>query len=147
MIEIHRNALVLAPAEHLYSLINDIESYPQFLDGVSDAMVLESSDTHMLGKLVISKGGIEKTLVTRNQLTHPSSIEMILEEGPLDYLKGIWSIKALGDAGCKVSLDLHFKAGKSLKGMAFGVMFKKIADQLVASFVSRAQAAHSVSKI
>ncbi|TCS43250.1 type II toxin-antitoxin system RatA family toxin [Reinekea marinisedimentorum] len=147
MIEIHRNALVLAPAEHLYNLINDIESYPLFLDGVKAAYVLEQSEQHMLGKLVIAKAGVEKVLVTRNQLVHPSSIEMNLEEGPLDYLNGTWSIKALGDAGCKVSLDLRFHAKKSIKGMAFSVMFKKIADQMVASFVARAQADYSVGKI
>jgi ribosome-associated toxin RatA of RatAB toxin-antitoxin module len=146
MIEIHRNALVLASAEHLYNLINDIESYPLFLDGVKAAHVLECSEQHMLGKIVISKAGIEKELITRNQLVYPSRIEMSLEKGPLEYLSGTWSIKALGDEGCKVSLDLRFHAEKSIKGMAFGMMFKKIADQMVAAFVARAQADNPVGK-
>lgn len=138
MIEIHRSALVLVSAERLFSLINDIESYPAFLDGVAEAQVLSQSETEMLGKLVIRKAGVERTLVTRNQLTNPSRIEMVLEEGPLDALTGIWSIQALNDQGCKVSLDLSFSAGSGLKSFTFNRVFKQVADSMVNAFVERA---------
>ncbi|MDX1341136.1 MAG: type II toxin-antitoxin system RatA family toxin [Reinekea sp.] len=143
MIEIHRSALVLVPAEKLYSLINDIEAYPEFLEGVSAAEILEQSATEMLGRLVVKKAGFEKTLITRNQLTYPSRIEMNLEQGPLEYLNGIWQVKALHDTGCKVSLDLTFSAAKGLKMMAFSALFKQIADSMVGSFVDRAHTIYS----
>ncbi|TXR54366.1 type II toxin-antitoxin system RatA family toxin [Reinekea thalattae] len=139
MIEIHRSALVLAPAEHLYRLINDIECYPSFLEGMKSARIIEQSDEHMLGELVIAKAGFEKTLVTRNRLTYPSSIEMTLEQGPFQSLSGQWTIKALADTGCKVSLDLSFDAKKGVQDIAFSLMFKKIADQMVEAFVKQAQ--------
>lgn len=139
MIKIQRSAIVLAPAETLYDLINDVESYPEFLDGVYSGAVLESSETEMVGQLVIKKLGIERTVVTRNKLTRPSSIIMFLEEGPLDDFHGIWDIKALGDTGCKVSLDLVFDAKKSIKSLAFGALFKQVADGMVDAFVNRAQ--------
>ncbi len=139
MIEIHRSAIVLASPETLYDLINDVESYPEFLDGISSGKVLESSETSMLGQIVIKKLGVERTIVTRNKLTKASSIEMTLEKGPLDNLHGVWSIKALGDTGCKVSLDLTFGAQKGLKAMAFSVLFKQVADNMVDAFVKRAQ--------
>ena len=138
MIEIHRSALVLVSAEKLYQLINDIESYPLFLDGVSSATILEQDETQMLGRLIVKKAGFEKTLVTRNKLTNPSRIEMNLEEGPLDYLNGIWTIQSINDSGCKVSLDLTFQAARGLKMMAFSAMFKQVADSMVSSFVDRA---------
>jgi ribosome-associated toxin RatA of RatAB toxin-antitoxin module len=143
MIEIHRSALVLVSAEKLYNLINDIEAYPHFLDGVTQASIVESSPIEMVGRLVIKKAGIERTLVTRNSLIHPSRIEMNLEEGPLDYLNGIWSIKPLNETGCKVSLDLKFSASKGLKMLAFSTLFKQIADNMVGSFVDRAHELHS----
>jgi len=138
MIEIHRSALVLVSAENLYELINDIESYPQFVDGVSSASVIESSSSEMLGRLIIKKAGIERTLITRNTLVHPSVIEMNLEDGPLEYLSGTWRIKALNETGCKVSLDLQFNASKGLKALAFSAMFKQVADSMVGAFVERA---------
>lgn len=136
--EIHRTALVLISAEKLYDLINDIESYPQFLDGVVSAKIREQSDSEMVGELTLKKTGIQRTIVTRNKLTAPSRIEMTLEEGPLQSLRGVWQIKSLGDSGCKVSLDLSFEAGGGLKAIAFGAVFKQIADKMVESFVSRA---------
>lgn len=140
MIEIHRSALVLVSAERLFQLINDIEQYPAFLDGVAQAKVLEFSGNEMLGQLTVKKAGVEKTLVTRNQLTQPSQIIMNLEEGPLEYLKGVWNIQALHENGCKVSLDLEFKAGRGLTGLAFNRVFKQVADTMVSAFVDRAHA-------
>ena len=140
MIEIHRSALVLVRAEQLYQLINDIESYPQFLDGIRAAKVLEQSEHHMLGQLVINKAGIERTIITRNTLTAPTSIAMQLEQGPLEHLTGHWQIFPLSDQGCRVHLDLSFAALKGLKGFAFNQVLKQVADSMVDSFVKRAQA-------
>ncbi|WP_320822839.1 type II toxin-antitoxin system RatA family toxin [Reinekea sp.] len=138
MIEIHRSALVLVSAEQLYDLITDIEQYPEFLDGVVAARVLETGASQMLGQLTVRKAGFERTLVTRNTLVRPVSIEMNLAEGPLESLTGLWQIKELGPSGCKVTFDLTFNAGQGLKATAFALMFKQIADAMVSSFVARA---------
>jgi len=138
MIEIHRSALVLVSAEQLYDLITDIEQYPQFLDGVVAARVLEAGAGQMLGELTVRKAGFERTLVTRNTLVRPCSIEMNLAAGPLESLTGLWQIKELGATGCKVTFDLTFNAGQGLKATAFTLMFKQIADTMVSAFVSRA---------
>jgi len=138
MNKIHRSALVLVSAEQLYDLIIDIEQYPKFLDGVVAARVLEACGTEMLGQLTVRKAGFERTLVTRNTLVRPFSIEMDLAEGPLESLTGLWQIKELGPTGCKVTFDLTFNAGQGLKASTFALMFKKIADTMVSSFVARA---------
>ena len=31
--EIHRSALMLYPAQSMFELVNDIESYPRFMEG------------------------------------------------------------------------------------------------------------------
>ena len=139
MIEIHRSALVLVSAEQLYDLINDIEQYPQFLEGVVATRLLEASSTEMLGELTVRKAGFERTLVTRNTLVRPLSIAMNLVEGPLDSLTGLWQIKPLGDAGCKVTFDLSFHASQGLKAAAFSLMLKQLADTMVSAFVARSQ--------
>lgn len=138
MIEIHRSALVLVAAENLYQLINDIEAYPQFLDGVKAARIIEQSETEMLGELIVSKAGIERRLLTRNTLAPNETIKMSLEDGPLDFLEGCWTISALNETGCKVHLDLTFSSAKGLKGLAFNRAFKQIADSMVDAFVTRA---------
>jgi ribosome-associated toxin RatA of RatAB toxin-antitoxin module len=41
MREIRRSALVPVPAQRMFALINDIDSYPQFVPGCQAASVLE----------------------------------------------------------------------------------------------------------
>jgi len=138
MTEIHRTALVPHSAETLYNLINDVEAYPQFLDGIVDAQEVESSETHMVGRLVVRKAGIERTLVTRNQLERPHRIELQLVEGPLKSLTGLWTITPLGDEGCRVALDMSFETDGRLMAMAFGPILRQLGDRMVDAFVQRA---------
>lgn len=138
MTDIHRSALVPHSSETLYRLINDVASYPEFLDGVVAADVLESSETHMVGRMVVRKAGIERTLVTRNRLEPPHRIELTLERGPLKKLDGVWTLKPLGDQGCRVTLELSFETEGRLSALAFGPVFKQLADRMVDSFVRRA---------
>lgn len=138
MTDIHRSAIVPHSAETLFDLINDLPSYPEFLDGIVAADVIEASETHMLGRMVVRKAGIERTVVTRNRLERPTRIELNLEQGPLKRLHGVWSIKPLGDHGCKVALDLSFETESRLSAIAFGPVFKQVADRMVDAFVQRA---------
>ncbi len=138
MTDIHRSALVPHSAETLYHLINDLASYPEFLDGIVAAEVLEVSEYHMVGSMVVRKAGIERTLVTRNRLEPPHRIELKLERGPLKQLDGVWTLKPLGEEGCRVTLDLSFETEGRLTALAFGPVFKQLADRMVDSFVRRA---------
>lgn len=138
MTEIHRTALVSHSADTLFDLINDVTAYPEFLDGVIAGEVLEASATEMRGRMVVRKAGIERTLVTRNRLQRPHRIELALEEGPLKSLNGTWTIKPLGETGCRVTLDLRFETDNRLSAMAFGPVFRQLADRMVDAFVRRA---------
>ncbi len=82
MPQISRTALVPYSAEQMYQLVNDVQSYPQFLPGVL-AVVSESSPAQMTAAVDVSKAGISKTFTTRNQLTRNQSILMHLVDGPL----------------------------------------------------------------
>lgn len=139
MTDIHRTALLPQTADTMYELINDVASYPEFLDGIVAADVVEMSEHHMVGRMIVRKGGIERTLVTRNRLQRPHRIELTLEQGPLKALHGIWTIKPLGENGCRITLDLHFETDGRLAAFAFGQIFKHIADRMVDAFVRRAE--------
>lgn len=143
MTKIHRSAIVPHSVETLYRLINDVEAYPQFLDGVIAGRVLESSETEMVGQMVIRKAGIERTLTTRNRLTPSERIELTLVDGPLKSLTGVWQLSPLGDSGCKVTLDLQFQTSGKLTALAFGPVFRQLADQMVGAFVKRADELNS----
>ncbi len=93
MPQISRTALVPYSAEQMYQLVNDVQSYPQFLR-VCWQSCPESSPAQMTAAVDVSKAGISKTFTTRNQLTRNQSILMHLVDGPFKKLIGGWKFTA-----------------------------------------------------
>lgn len=88
MPQISRTALVPYSAEQMYQLVNDVQSYPEFIPGCTGSRVLESGPTQMTAAVDVSKAGISKTFTTRNTLTSNQSILMHLVDGPFKTLMG-----------------------------------------------------------
>lgn len=137
MTTLNRSALVMHSAQQMFDLVNDVEQYPQFLNGCVGAEILEQSDSHMVAKLSLRKAGISTEFVTRNTLSAPNTIDMQLEAGPLDKLQGCWRFTALREDACKVEMELEF-AVSALTSMAIGGLFGQVAGSMVAAFVERA---------
>ena len=138
MTVISRSALVMHSAQAMYDLVNDVASYPQFMDGCAAVEVFEHTEQTMLARLVLKKAGVQISLVTRNSLQSPRQIEMQLEDGPFKKLKGLWLFKPLTEEACKVSLDLEFEFSSRGMGLAASNLFSGVANNLVDSLCQRA---------
>jgi ribosome-associated toxin RatA of RatAB toxin-antitoxin module len=143
MSQISRSALVPYSAEQMYRLVNDVDSYPQFLPGCTGSRVLDASDDQMTAAVDVSKAGISKTFVTRNTLTDNQSIHMQLVDGPFRKLTGGWRFTALSEEACKVELNLDFEFTNMLVELAFGRIFKELASSMVQAFTQRAKEVYS----
>lgn len=139
MTHITRSALVAYSDQQMFQLVNDIEAYPQFMEGCIGAEVLERSSSEVTARLDLSKLGMRYSFTTRNLLSEPNSMDMQLVEGPFKQFRGVWSFKALAADACKVSLDLEFEFSNSLVAMAAGKWFESVANELVAGLCRRAQ--------
>ncbi len=139
MTTIHKSALVPYSAEQMYKLVDDVETYPDFLPWCKAAEEISRNQDEVEASLDISHSGVHKSFTTRNRLQPGQSIEMQLVEGPFKHLNGIWRFETLGEAGSKVGLELEFEFSSKLLGMTFGPLFSKIANSLVDAFIQRAQ--------
>ena len=139
MTTIHKSALVPYSAEQMYTLVDDIPAYPEFLPWCSGSKEINRREDEVEASLDIAHSGVHKSFTTRNRLEKNRSIEMQLVEGPFKHLNGVWRFEPLGDAGSKVVLDLEFDFSSKLLGMTFGPLFSKIASSLVDAFIQRAQ--------
>ena len=139
MTTIHKSALVPYSAEQMYTLVDDIPAYPEFLPWCSGSKEITRCEDEVEASLDIAHSGVHKSFTTRNRLEINKTIEMQLVEGPFKHLHGIWRFEPLGDAGSKVMLDLEFEFSSKLLGMTFGPLFSKIASSLVDAFIQRAQ--------
>jgi ribosome-associated toxin RatA of RatAB toxin-antitoxin module len=138
-VQIHRHALVRYTPEQMFDLVNDVEAYPRRFPWCLGAHVIERDDQHLVARLDLRFAGVTQHFSTRNTLDRPHSIRMHFVDGPFDWLHGVWSFTPLGDAGCKVALDLDFEVSNKLTGFAFGLGFKKLADRMVDDFSAEAK--------
>lgn len=135
---ISKSALLPYPAEALFDLINDIEAYPQYMDGCVGATVLSRTDNVLEGRLDLNRAGISQSFATRNTLIRPERIKMELLEGPFQSLNGEWRFNALAADACKVVLELAFEMDGSLANLAAAKLFESVASGQVDALCKRA---------
>ncbi len=139
MAEIRRSAILPYPASYMYALVNDVESYPQFLPWCGDAKILAQQPDAMDASILIVRAGVNQWFTTRNRLTAGEAIEMELLDGPFERLQGHWRFESLADAGCKIEFVLRFEVKRGLASAIIAPAFKRIANTLVDSFCDRAR--------
>ena len=138
MTRISKKASVKYSANQMYMLVNDIESYPNFLPWCTNSIVTNYGYNELVASVSISIGKIKKIFVTKNTMQQGSSISMELIEGPFKKLNGQWKFKNNLDSGSTVSLEMQFEFKNKLLRYTFGTAFKKITDSLVNAFIERA---------
>lgn len=139
MHKVNRSALVPFSAEQMFRLVEDVESYPEFLPWCSDARVESRDGDTVEASLELHKGGLRKRFTTRNTLHFPDAIELDLLGGPFRHLEGGWQFQDLGENGSKVSLRLDFEFESLLLDIALGSFFEETCNKLVDSFTRRAK--------
>jgi len=140
MREVKRSALVNRPPGELFELINDIESYPQFLPWCTYARVESRSATEIVATLGVRRGALQGRFTTRNTLEPQSRVHMQLVSGPFRTLEGEWRLTPIEAGGCRVELSMRFAFRNPLSGLVFEPLFAETVGSLVDAFVSRAAA-------
>jgi ribosome-associated toxin RatA of RatAB toxin-antitoxin module len=138
-LSIHRSAWVMHSSDQMFSLVNDVTSYPIFLPWCARSRVLEDGNGLMVAQLEVSKGAVKQSFTTRNDYSDPSKIVMNLVDGPFSRLSGEWRFVSLDSEASKVELLLEFDLKKSLSRVAFGAIFNQAANSMVDAFCARAK--------
>jgi ribosome-associated toxin RatA of RatAB toxin-antitoxin module len=140
MREVKRSALVDKPPAELFALINDIESYPQFLPWCTHARVHSRSPSEIVATLGVRRGPLETEFTTRNTLEPERSIRMHLLGGsPFRTLAGEWRLTPVEANGCRVELALRFAFKNPLTALLLEPKFAATIGSLVDAFVARAR--------
>ncbi|MFT4615409.1 MAG: ribosome-associated toxin RatA of RatAB toxin-antitoxin module [Bacteroidia bacterium] len=138
MTVINRSALLPYAAHQLYELVDDVESYPGFMEGCVGATVLSRQAGLVEARLDLAKGGIRQSFSTRNRLSPPNYIVLELIDGPFERFAGRWDFHVLDDSACKISLNLEFSVNSKLLGAAATRLFDRATNNLVDAVCKRA---------
>ena len=142
MTTINRSALLPFKAGILFDLVNDIEAYPEFMDGCVGAQILRRDDSVMEARLDLAKGGIAQSFSTRNRWAGTEAITLELLEVPFEFFEGRWGFQSLGDTACKISLQLDFTINSAVLGVAAARLFDMVTNNLVDALGKRAVQVH-----
>ena len=128
--------------EVVFEVVDQIDAYSEFLPWCAESQVLHRTEMEVIATLVLAKSGIRQSFTTKNQLIRPNAIGLSLVDGPFKQLEGVWAFDALGDAGCKISLDMRFEFSSKLMDQTFGRVFGVAADRMVDAFTARLDDLH-----
>ena len=137
--KVNRSALVNYSAQQMFDLVNNIEAYPEYMDGCVGAKILKREGDWLEARLDLSKAGVTQSFITRNHLQAPVLMSVTLVDGPFKTLQGFWRFTILGESACKVSFDLEFELKNRLLGMAVGKLFESVASKQVDALCARAK--------
>jgi ribosome-associated toxin RatA of RatAB toxin-antitoxin module len=139
MKRITRSAIVEHPAEEMYGLVDDIESYPAFLPWCRDARV-EQSDGRKRATLTVGLRGLRQSFTTVNRNRPGEAIDMALVEGPFREFSARWRFRALAAQACAIEFTLEYEFASRALGRLLEPLFDHIADTMVDAFKKRADA-------
>ena len=138
MPSVNRSALVRHPAGRMFELVNDVDSYADFLPWCGGSKRVRQPDGSDLASVTIDFKGIRNTFTTHNRHEEQRITHMKLVNGPFSKLQGRWEFVPLDEHSSKVVLALEFDFKNFLVRKALGSIFGGIADSMVDAFCKRA---------
>lgn len=140
MKRIARSAIVEHSADALYALVEDIESYPQFLPWCAAAQVRERARGRTVATLSLDVKGFRQSFTTENLNTPGCSIEMRLLEGPFKRFAATWRFTPLEARASRIEFSVEYEFSNRIVAKALAPVFNRIADSTVEAFTRRARA-------
>ncbi len=141
MKSVHKSVLLWHSAHEMFTLVTDVDHYPQFLPWCDRASVLETTADGVVAQVGIAIGGIRQSFTTRNTHVLNERVDLALVDGPFSLLEGHWRFIPLGDGtqrACKIEFSLDYDFSSQTLAALVGPVFDKIAGSMVDAFVKRA---------
>ena len=138
MHHINRSAIVPYSTSKMFSLVDDVSSYPDFLPWCHSAEEISRDSNQVIAKLNIGIEAFNISFTTVNILQPPQSILMELENGPFKTLDGKWYFNDIDDQGCEVSLKMRFEFSNPSQDLILKKSFEGIFNQLLDAFINEA---------
>src|SRR5512140_787329 len=133
---VRKSVLVGHPAETMFALVEDIESYPDFLPWCAATEVPERTPELTLARLDIDYHGLKTHIRTRNRKFPPDGMDLDFVEGPFEHFKAHWRFVPLGTDGCRVEFSVDYSFSSKTFEAILGPVFGYIVDTLVERFVA-----------
>ncbi|MCU7611523.1 type II toxin-antitoxin system RatA family toxin [Anaplasma capra] len=132
------------PAEGLFSIVLDVERYPEFLPWCKRVKITDSGDSHLVAEVVAGvfslRGGYTSHVSFRSpEGDRPGWVKVRSEDGVFRLLQSEWNFLPMknGETLVKFSIDFSFK--HKILQVAFDVAADAAKRRIMSAFRARAQ--------
>jgi len=147
MATVEKSVLIARSAAQMFTLVDDVEDYPEFLPWCAQTNVAFRDASRTVATLHISYLSVKSQFTTENAKEIPFSMKIKLLDGPFRRLEGVWRFKPLADNACKIDFRLSYEFSSRLFEKIVGPVFSRIADTFVEAFVRRADDVYGVPNV
>ncbi|MBF0182138.1 MAG: type II toxin-antitoxin system RatA family toxin [Magnetococcales bacterium] len=121
----------------MYTLVADVERYPDFLPWCSSTRVWDRTPTQFMAEMTVSFKGIRETFRTMDILVPDKRIEVNLKDGPFKYLASLWTFAPVAN-GAQVDFFIDFTFQSRMKEVIMGPVFSEASRRMLTAFKGRA---------
>lgn len=137
--------------QQLFTIVQDIEKYPEFLPWVAAARILERHEDGAVAELVIKFAAFRGSYVSNVSFVQPGksrdakewAIYVDLVKGPFTHLENRWVFHLAADGNCNLEFYLDFSFNSAMLEKMMGGMFDKAVHKMVQAFENRAETLYS----
>jgi coenzyme Q-binding protein COQ10 len=123
--------------EQLFTLVADIERYPEFLPWCLAARIKERRADRIVADLIIGFRMFRERFTSRVALDAPRRIDVTYAEGPFRRLNNHWVFEKV-PGGCRIDFYVDFEFRSRLMQKLIEVLFGEAVRRMVGAFEKRA---------
>ena len=126
------------PADKLFELVLDIESYPIFLPWCKSAKILKRKNNIIIADLVIEFKNICESYTSKVIFNRSDSIDVEMIEGPFKFLLNKWRFSQTDDGKTLLYFEIDFQFNSIILEALIGIFFDRAVEKLACAFLQRA---------
>ena len=133
--------------EQLYTLVGDIETYPEFLPWCIAARNRKREERQdcaiiwsdlMIGFKLIRERFTSKVMLTPGHDGEAARIDVEYVDGPLKFLRNHWVFLPREDGACEIDFFVEFEFRSRILEKIIGTLFHEAVGRMVGAFEKRA---------
>lgn len=130
--------------QQLFSLVADIEKYPEFLPWCVGARIRERKGNMLVADMVIGFKMIREKFTSRVTLAPPGEqgpgrIDVAYVDGPMRHMQNRWVFIPNADGTTTIDFYVDFEFQSKLLQKLIGALFHEAVRRMVAAFDARAK--------
>ena len=138
MITIKKHALVFHSKEKMFSLVDRVEDYPNFLPWCGKTKVIERTEKLTKATILINYHNVKQSFTTENVKIFPTKMHINLIDGPFKKLKGEWNFIEIEKDTCKIEFELQYEFSNYFLDKLISPVFNMIANTFIDNFIAKA---------